>query len=446
MLTTVDQAFAAFLDRHNNQLKGRRLEPTRRALEYLGDPQQLFKVIHVTGTNGKTSTSRMIESLLRQTGLSTGLFTSPHLRALNERIMINGEPLADDRFLQYWNEIQWVLEMVDAELEASGEPKLTFFEVGVVLAVAAFADSPVDVAVIEVGIGGEWDATNVLDGEVAVFTPIDIDHVNKLGSTLTEIARTKSKIAKADSIMVSAAQPPEALAELQAQSEALGSTLFLEGRDFSVANTTVAIGGQLVTVSGIVQEYAPNFLQLFGDHQAQNAAVAVAAVESFLGGGRHPLSEDTVTIGLGEARSPGRLEIISHEPTVLIDAAHNPAGAEALAVAVKDFFAFERIILVLSVLGDKDAAGILQALEPLAQEVIFTASSSERVQQPDELLRTAAPIFGEKPQSSEPDLATAINLARSKAAAEPNTLVLVTGSIIMIGETANLLAARSTSN
>ena len=290
-----------------------RLSATRRALELLGDPQRAYPIVHITGTNGKTSTSRIIESLLRAHGLRTGLFTSPDLGRLNERIVIDGEPIDDDRMITNWNDIDVYLQMADSELEATGEAPLTFFEALTVLAYAVFADAPIDVGVIEVGMGGEWDSTNVADGQVAVFTPIDLDHTERLGSTIAAIARTKSGIIKPNARVVTAVQAPEALAELQRAADLSEAPLTLQDRDFSVLGRRAAVvpvgtaatspggvasepavvaPGQVIDVQGRAARYDGLVLPLLGAHQAQNAAVAIAAVETFLGDGTQPIVRD----------------------------------------------------------------------------------------------------------------------------------------------------------
>jgi dihydrofolate synthase/folylpolyglutamate synthase len=336
-----DAVYEAMLGRLGEGDPRPRLAPTRRAVELLGDPQRAYPIIHVTGTNGKTSTSRIAESILRAYGLRTGLFTSPHLVLFNERIMIDGEPITDEALARNWEDIQPYLTIVDNELTDAGEIRLTFFEVLTVLAFACFADAPVDVAVIEVGMGGEWDSTNVGDGQVAVFTAISLDHQARLGNTIAEIARTKSGIIKPTAIVVSSVQLPEALAELTRAAQLSEATMNVQGDAFDIISSSVAVGGQLVSIRGRAGTYSDLFLPLYGAHQVQNAAVAIAAVESFLGDGTQALQHDILEQGLAEATSPGRLQLIGTEPTVLVDAAHNPAGAQTLAAALRTFFDFD---------------------------------------------------------------------------------------------------------
>jgi len=436
-----DRVYADLLARIGEAAPQPRLEATRRAVEMLGDPQRSYPIIHITGTNGKTSTSRMIESILRAYGLRTGLMTSPHLVRVNERIVIDGQPISNRSLATNWDDITPFLAIVDAELAAKGEPELTFFEALTVLAYASFADAPVDVAIIEVGMGGEWDSTNVGDGSVAVFTPIALDHTQRLGSTLAEIARTKSGIIKPAANVVSAQQSPEALAELERAAELTESVFALEGSQFSLESTTVAVGGQVISVKGIAETYSDLFLPLFGDHQGHNAAVAIAAVESFLGGGSQPLVGDVLAEGLGSATSPGRLQIVGTEPTVLVDAAHNPHGAAALAAALKSYFTFDEIAVVIGVLEDKDERGIIEALLPVATIFVATESDSDRAIGADDLYETVREIAGEDAASVEPSLQAAVDAARAWAAKAPKRAVVVTGSITLVGEAIALAKA-----
>jgi dihydrofolate synthase/folylpolyglutamate synthase len=411
-----------------------RLDATRRAAELLGDPQRAYPVIHITGTNGKTSTSRMIESILRAHGLRTGMLTSPHLVRVNERIVIDGEPISNSAFVSNWNDIRPFLEITDAEFEAKGDDPLSFFEALTLLAFAAFADAPVDVVVLEVGMGGEWDSTNVADGQVAVFTPIALDHTQRLGTTIAEIARTKSGIIKPAAAVVSAAQQPEALVELERAVELTESTIAVDGVRFGVESDTVAVGGQVINVKGLAANYPDLFLPLFGDHQARNAALAIAAVESFIGGGTLPLNPDVLAEGLANATSPGRLQIVGIEPTVLVDAAHNPHGAAALASALTEYFTFDHVTAVVGILGDKDAAGIFRELDAVVDDFVITQSTSDRAVDADELAAIAVSIVGSDRVTVEPSLETALEIARDAASATEKGAVLVTGSITLVGD------------
>jgi dihydrofolate synthase/folylpolyglutamate synthase len=415
-----------------------RLEPTRRVAELLGDPQQSAPVVHITGTNGKTSTSRMIESLLRATGLRPGMLTSPHLLRINERIMIDGAPISNAALACNWDDITPYLLIVDTELIAAGEEPLTFFEALTVLAFASFADAPVDVMVLEVGMGGEWDSTNVADGQVAVFAPIALDHTQQLGTTVAQIARTKAGIIKPSATVVTAMQSIEALDELNAAAAQFEAAVVVERRDFAVESTTVAVGGQLLDLRGRAGRYEGVYLPLYGDHQAQNAAVAVAAVESFLGDGAVALDQDVVVEGLGSVTSPGRLQLIGIEPTVLVDAAHNPHGASALRDALTEYFDFDEWTFVISVLADKDARGIVAELAPIAERFHVTMSSSERALHADAL---AAIVLQESHQDATYRFETfehAMHRAREWAMEAPRRAVVVTGSITLIRDAIHL--------
>ncbi len=433
-LDDADRAYEELLARVGEAAPQPRLAATRRVVELLGDPQRSYPVIHITGTNGKTSTSRMIESILRAYGLRTGLLTSPHLVRPNERIMIDGVPISNRAFAANWADIRPFLTMVDSELIANGEEPLTYFEAFTVLGFAAFADAPVDVAVIEVGMGGEWDSTNVADGQVAVFAPIALDHTQRLGSTVAEIARTKAGIIKPAADVVSARQTPDAAAELARAAELTESTLAVEGDAFALESTAVAVGGQVITVRGLAGVYRDHFLPLFGDYQGHNAALAIAAVESFLGQGTQPLVGDVLAEGLATATSPGRLQVIGTNPTVVVDAAHNPHGAHALAGAIGTYFTFDELVIVLGILQDKDAAGIIDALAPLGARFHVTQSHSERALPVDDLAELVVNVAGQDSTFTYPSFDEAVTDARAWAAQSDRRGVLITGSIILVGE------------
>ncbi|MGH1548594.1 bifunctional folylpolyglutamate synthase/dihydrofolate synthase [Leifsonia poae] len=429
-----DEVYQALLARIGEGAPERRLDATRRAVELLGDPQRAYPIIHITGTNGKTSTSRIAESLLRAYGLRTGLLTSPHLVRFNERIVIDGEPIGDEALVRNWDDISPYLDIVDAELEEQGKAPLTFFEALTALAFSAFADAPVDVAVIEVGMGGEWDSTNVGDGQVAVFTPIALDHTKALGDTVEEIARTKSGIIKPSADVVSSSQTPEADRVLREASELTESTFAEQPRDFDVAATRVAVGGQLVTVRGRAATYEDVFLPLYGDHQAQNAAVAVAAVETFLGRGTQPLKADLVEEGFATATSPGRLQLIGIEPSILVDAAHNPAGAQVLADALRSYFDFDEITFVVGILEDKDARGVIRALAPVATQFFVTQPGSDRARDAEDFGDVVRDEVGDEAVIVYSDAIDALEGAREWAQDGPKRAVVVAGSIVLVGQ------------
>ena len=413
----------------------------RAVMELAGDPQHSYPSIHLTGTNGKTSTSRMIDSILREAGLSTGRFTSPHLHDIRERITLSGKPIPRDKFIAAYEEIAPLVDLVDARSLESGGRRMNFFEVLVALAYAAFADAPVDVAIIEVGLGGSWDATNVIDAQVAVITPVDLDHTNLLGNDVVSIAEEKSGIIKADSVTVSGLQDEDvARVLLDRVEEVGGSRIVFEGNDFGVLAREVAIGGQQVSLRGLAGEYADLFLPLHGAHQASNLATAVAAVESFLGGGEQPLDAEVLTAACAAMSSPGRLEIVRRSPTVLVDAAHNPHGARSLVAALEESFAFTRLVGLIGIVADKDATGMLEVLEPVLDHVVISRSSSPRAMSPEQLGALAVEIFGESRVTVVPHLPDALDEA--VALAEANGMgggVIATGSVITAGEVRMLL-------
>lgn len=346
------------------------LDRVRTLLDLLGDPQRNFPVIHITGTNGKTSTARVIDALMRARGLRVGRYTSPHLRTMRERVVVDGEPISQASFVEAYDDIRPYVEMADS----MNDTPLSFFEVLTVLAYALFADAPVDVAVVEVGLGGRWDATNVVDADVAVLTPIGIDHSEYLPDTPEGIAEEKAGIIKPESIAVVAQQPLPVAEVLMEQASAIGARVAREGLEFGVISREVAVGGQQVAVQGLTGTYENLLLPLFGEHQAGNAAVAIAAVEAFsaAAGGKEALDPQIVSEALAEVDAPGRLEVVRTSPTIIADAAHNPAGMTATAAAVAEAFTFSRLIGVVAILADKDVEGILEPLEPLLDEIVVT--------------------------------------------------------------------------
>jgi dihydrofolate synthase/folylpolyglutamate synthase len=437
--TRADAVYSELLGRQGEQWVQPRVERTRRVLELLDDPQRTYRVVHITGTNGKTSTGRMIESLLRAHGLRTGLFTSPHLERFTERIMIDGEPIQDDAVADAWEEIHPFVDLVDAELEAAGDAPLTFFELLTVLAFVSFSDAPIDVAVVEVGMGGSWDSTNTADGDVAVIAPIGMDHADRLGSTIAEIATVKSGIIKPGAAVVSAAQAPEAAAVIARAAERAGATLAVEGAQFGLESQRLAVGGQLLDIRGIGGRYEEQYLPLYGAHQGRNAALALAAVESLLGKPGETLAPDVVAEGFGQATSPGRLQLVGVSPTVLVDAAHNPHGVHALVAALGEAFDFDEWGVVLGVLEDKDAAGIVAELAPAATVVFATGPSSDRARDADSVADLVESF--EIPVTVHPDLADAAEAAREWAAASDRRAVVIVGSVVLAGEALALAAA-----
>lgn len=417
-------------------------------LDLLGSPHRSAPVIHIAGTNGKTTTARMIETLCMEAGLSTGRFTSPHLHDITERIVLSGRPIEARRFVETYDDVLPYVEMVDARSEADGGPKLSFFEVLVVMAFAAFADAPVDVMVIEVGLGGTWDATNVADGVVSVITPVGVDHEKFLGSDLYGIAENKAGIIKPDSIVVVAQQEDEAAEAITARIDELGVRAAVEGRDIDVVSREIAVGGQLVTLQGMAREYPDILLPLHGEHQAHNALVAVAAVEAFLGGGEDGLDPDLVREAFARVSSPGRLEIVRRSPTVLVDSAHNPHGARSLAAALRDSFTFSHVVGVVACMADKDATGILEEWESVFDEVVVTRTTSLRGMPAERLGEIASEIFGEHRVHVVKDLPDALDVAAGLADAGSESGVtggvVAAGSVILAGEVRMLLGVTDT--
>ena len=442
---SVESVYAELLGRAPENKMEPRLAPLYRAMDVLGEPNKAYPIIHVTGTNGKTSTSRMIESVLRAQGLSTGRYTSPHLSKVTERISIDGHPVSDETFVRIWDEIRPYLQIVDSELEAEGQPRLTYFECLTILGFAIFADQPVNVAIIEVGLGGITDATNVGDGQVSVVTPISLDHTDLLGDTTADIAYEKAGIIKPGGYLISAAQPLDAAQVLLEKAKEVGVPFRFEGVEFGVESRTVAVGGQMVTIQGIAGRYPDLLVPLHGAHQAQNAAVAVAALEAFFGGEKE-LPFDVLQEGFAAATSPGRLEVVRTAPTIIVDAAHNPDGIKASAAALQEAFTFTRLVPVVGVLKEKDAEEILRELKEslgeVAEEYCFTQSNSPRAVPAAELAELAIDLgFGEDNVHVAEKLDDALEWAVERAEANEDLSggVLVTGSITLVAEARILL-------
>ena len=370
-------------------------------LDLLGSPQLAYPSIHLTGTNGKTSTSRMVDSLLRAHGLHGGRYTSPHLQTIRERISIEGAPIDEDLFAEVYHEVAPLAEFLDGKALADAGPgeevdKITYFELLTAVGFAAFADAPVDVATVEVGMGGAWDATNVLHAGVCVITPIGLDHTEYLGDTVGAIASEKAGIIHAGATVICAIQEEDALREIAQRCADVGATLKVEGVDFGVIERTLAVGGQVLRLEGLDGLYDEVFIPLHGAHQAQNAVLALAAAEAFLGGtGRAQLDIEVIREGFARTSSPGRLERIRSAPTILLDAAHNPHGMTATVQALGEEFSFSRLIGIVSILADKDVDGVLELLEPVLAEIVITRNSSPRAMSAARLSEIAVEIFGE---------------------------------------------------
>ncbi|AWG65852.1 bifunctional tetrahydrofolate synthase/dihydrofolate synthase [Mycobacteroides abscessus] len=425
-------------------------------MELLGSPQRAYPCIHVAGTNGKTSVTRMIDALLTALHRRTGRTTSPHLQSAVERIAIDGQPISPAKYVEIYSEIEPFVELVDKQSQEQGGPAMSKFEVLVAMAFVAFADAPVDIAVVEVGLGGRWDATNIIDAPVAVVTPIGIDHVEFLGPDLASIANEKAGIIKrhkldamtgeagADTVAVIAQQQPEAMEVLLRQTVEADAAVAREGSEFAVLSRQVAVGGQLLELQGLGGVYPEIFLPLHGEHQAHNAAVALAAVEAFFGAGAdRQLDIEAIRSGFASVIIPGRLERVRSAPAVFLDAAHNPHGAAALAETLQSEFDFRRLVGVISVMGDKDVAGILAALEPAFDEIVVTHNGSPRAMETDALAGIALEIFGEdRVVVAAPTLLDAVETATAmvEEAAEDGgaegfsgTGIVITGSVVTAG-------------
>ncbi len=439
-MSEYDEVEAA-LDRRGFTRMAFELQKIRDLLDVLGSPQRAYPAIHLTGTNGKTSTARMIDALLRAHGVHTGRYTSPHLRTVRERISLDGELISEERLVATYREISPLVDLIDARVS---EP-LTYFDLTTAMAFAAFADAPVDVAVVEVGLGGEEDATNVIDAGVCVLTPIGLDHTEWLGETIEDIAWAKAGIIHRGATVITARQTEDALRPIVERAAEMSATLIREGVEFDLVERAQALGGQVLTLRGVGGVYDEIFLPLFGAHQAQNAALALAAVEVFLGAGPDKqLNVDLVREGFAQADSPGRLERVGSSPTVLLDGAHNPHAMTAMVAALSQEFNFRHVVAVVAILGDKDVSGMLELLEPAAARVVVTQNSSPRSMPVDDLADAAAQIFGPDRVTVALNIPAAIEAAVAIATDDTSgelsgVAVLVTGSIITVAEAREIL-------
>ena len=422
-------------------------------MELLGSPQLGYPSIHIAGTNGKTSVARMVDALLTALHRRTGRTTSPHLQSAVERISIDGKPISPAQYVATYQEVEPFVQLVDQQSEAGilGEPgpRLSKFEVVTAMAFTAFADAPIDVAVVEVGLGGRWDATNVVDAPVAVITPVGVDHADYLGDTIADIAGEKAGIitkqendvVPIDTVAVIARQVPEAMEVLLAQAVRADAAVAREDAEFAVLGRQVAVGGQLLELQGLGGVYSDIYLPLHGEHQAHNAVVALAAVEAFFGAGaQRQLDIDSVRAGFAAVTSPGRLERMRSAPTVFIDAAHNPAGAAALAQALQEEFDFRNLVGVVSVMADKDVDGILSAFEPVFDQIVVTHNGSPRALDVEALALRAEERFGPERVITAATLPDAIEIATAlveEAGNEGESFggsgIVITGSVVTAG-------------
>lgn len=407
--------------------------------DILGSPQLSYPTIHIAGTNGKTTTTRLIDSLLFELGLRTGRFTSPHLQSILERVSINGSPISEGLFIKAYEDIYPYLGMIDEKMTNP----ISFFEAITALSFVAFAEFPVDVGIFECGMGGEWDSTNVIESKVSVVTPIGFDHMEYLGDTLEKIAQTKSGIIKENTFAVLAKQEREAAQVLIDRCLDTNSTPIREGVEFEVLKRSVAVGGQLISIRGVYGIYEDLFLPLHGRHQASNAATALATVEVFVG--EHALDNELVRSAFAGATSPGRFEVVHRNPTVIIDAAHNPHGAKSLRETINSEFNFDLVIGLVAAMGDKDISGLLEELEPVMSKIIVTRNSSKRSATLDEIDNLARKIFGLDRVIAIDSLEAAINqglsLAKDTIAIQDKSCaLLITGSVVTAGEARTFLA------
>lgn len=394
--------------------------------ELLGDAQLTYPTIHVTGTNGKTTTSRLITALACAHGLTTGLYTSPHLRSVIERIGVCGAPISEEEFGEEYERLLPYLQTVDARGE-----RVTYFEALTALAYAWFSDKPVALGVFEVGMGGIWDATNLVAGDVAVICPISLDHP-ELGSTVEQIATEKAGIVKNGKVVVCREQLPGALAVIEERCRERRARLLLEGRDFGLAERRQAVGGQMIVVGGLRARYEDCFLPLYGEHAARNAAAAIVALEAFLG---RALTEEPARRALAETPSPGRLEVVGRCPLVVLDGAHNPDGARAIAAALREAFTWGRFHLVMAVSVNKDIHGVVEELAPLADRGYATRNTSERSSDAERV--ADALLHAQVPTETFASVADALAAARESASEDD--LILVTGSLYTVADARNLL-------
>jgi dihydrofolate synthase/folylpolyglutamate synthase len=416
-------------------------------MDVLGSPQHAYPAIHIAGTNGKTSVARMVDALLTALHRRTGRTTSPHLQSAVERIAIDGKPISPAQYVATYREIEPFVQMIDQQSQSAGGPAMSKFEVLTAMAFAAFADAPIDVAVVEVGLGGRWDATNVINAPVAVITPISVDHVEYLGDDIAGIAAEKAGIiTKADddavdTVAVIARQVPEAMEVVLSQALRADAAVAREDSEFAVLGRQVAVGGQLLQLQGLGGVYPDIYLPLHGEHQAHNAVTALAAVEAFFGAGaQRQLDVDAVRAAFATVTSPGRLERMRSVPTVFIDAAHNPSGAGALAQALVEEFDFRYLVGVVSLLADKDVGGILAALEPVFASVVVTHNGSPRALDVESLAMMAEERFGPGRVLVADNLRDAIETATAlvddadaDGEAHAGTGIVITGSVVTAG-------------
>jgi len=421
-----DEAVRALDERTNYERTGRLTSPTlermQAVLDLMDHPEQGYPVIHITGTNGKTTTARAATEVLRAAGLRVATYTSPHLMSVRERFAYDGKAISEEDFADVWREVSPYLDHFDKQ-----GPPITWFEAATALAFTWFAEKAVDAAVIEVGMGGSWDATNVVDAAVAVIARIDIDH-RELGSTAVETAREKAGIIKEGSAVVSLEQAPDVFEVLQARADAVGASIRTEGDAFALEKVALALGGQSVSFRAGKDNYSDLFLPIFGEQLARDVVLGAAAAHTLLGD-RH-LDEDLMGEAFANIRMPGRMEVVRRGPLVVLDGAHNPAAARALADAMPASFHWDTLRLIVSIMEDKDVAGVLTPLVAIADDVIVTRNDSPRAASVEQLA-DAVRALGKDVQTV-PNVADAISVAMERA--EESDAILVTGSLYTVGD------------
>jgi len=415
--------------RQPEHMPGPSLDRIGELVKYLDHPELTYPTIHVTGTNGKTTAARAAAAIACAHGITTGLFTSPHLLSVTERFSVCGVDMSEDEFADEWEHLAPFLELVDG----LGRGEVTYFEAVTALAFLWFADRPIGVGVFEVGMGGSWDATNLVASDVAVICPIGLDHVAELGPTLRDIAGEKAGIVKEGKLAVVRDQDDDAAEVLDRRAAEVGATLLREGPDWDVDRRAVAVGGQAFTLRGIHGTYEELFLPMFGGFAVHNAAAGAVAVEALTG---KALDDPALREALTETRVPGRMEVVARNPLVVLDGAHNPAGAEALAEALRESFTWDRLHLVVAVSANKDLGGVLQPLTEMTDVAYPTRNDS--VRSADEL--RVAKILAEAGVRVRVSESVAAAMAEARAAADEGDLILVTGSLFTVADARRALS------
>jgi dihydrofolate synthase/folylpolyglutamate synthase len=423
--TIADRAHAeAFLDDRIGQGVRPGLERIAGVLEFMGNPQFDYPIIHIAGTNGKTTVTRLVADILGAHGIRTGTFTSPHLHRLEERYSIDGTPITSDAFTRAVADIAWFVE----EYERRAETGITYFEVTVALAFSLFAEIALDVAIIEVGMGGRWDATNVVDSAVAVVTGIALDHVEYLGETVAEIAAEKAAIIGEGGVAVTGPIPPAAEGAITARVDEMSAKWYRWGDAFSVADEARAVGGWMVDVVGIYTDYTELYLPIHGRHQIDNLATAIATAETFL---ERALDIDALRDALAATTQPGRIEVVHHRPLVVVDGAHNVQGVQGLASALRDEFPEADWHVVAGMRGERSPGEILEPLTGLAGHLWATAPDDPGAIDASVVAASAGAVLGCEATVVE-DVPGAV--AEAMAAAGPEGAVVVVGSLYVAGE------------